>query len=104
MFAIVKTGGKQYRVAANDKIKVEKLDLEEGKKVTLSDVLFVQKEGKAIFGEPFVGGANVEAEVVKNFRDKKVIIFKKRRRQNSRRKTGHRQHRTELKILSINIK
>lgn len=104
MFAIVKTGGKQYRIAANDKIKVEKLDAEEGKKVTLSDVLFVQKDGKAIFGEPLVKGASVEAEVLKNYKDQKVIIFKKRRRQNSRRKNGHRQPRTELKILSINIK
>ena len=104
MFAIVKTGGKQYRVAANDKINVEKLDIEEGKKVTLNDVLFVQKDGKAVFGEPLIKGATVEAEVLRNFKDKKVIIFKKRRRQNSRRKTGHRQHKTELKILSINIK
>ena len=70
MFAIVKTGGKQYRVATNDKIKVEKLDVEEGKKFILSDVLFVQKDGKAVFGEPLVKGATVEAEVLKNYKDK----------------------------------
>ena len=102
MFAIVKTGGKQYRVAQNDKIKVELLEAKEGDKITLNDVLFVANEkGEATFGNPLVEGAQVEAEVVRIYRDKKVIVFKKRRRQNSRRKNGHRQHKTELKIINI---
>lgn len=102
MFAIVETGGKQYRVAANDKIIVEKLDLEAGSKVTLDKVLLVKSEGGEVkFGAPLVGGASVEAEVIKTFKDKKVIIFKKRRRQNSRRKQGHRQQQTLLKVLAV---
>lgn len=102
MFAIIKTGGKQYRVSKDDKIKIEKLCCNEGEKVTLESVLFIQNDnGEAIFGTPTVNGAKVEAEVLRNFRDKKIIVFKKRRRQNSRRKNGHRQSRTELKILNI---
>jgi large subunit ribosomal protein L21 len=102
MFAIVKTGGKQYKVAQNDKINVEKLNAKEGEKITLDNVLLISDEaGAATFGDPIVKGALVEAEVLRNYRDKKVIIFKKRRRQNSRRKNGHRQSKTELKILNI---
>lgn len=102
MFAIVKTGGKQYRVAQNDKIRVEKLEAKEGEKITLDSVLFISDDkGQAIFGSPLVDGAKVEAEVLKNYRDTKILIFKKRRRQNSRRKNGHRQYKTELKILNI---
>lgn len=102
MFAIVETGGKQYRVAANDKIIVEKLAIDAGSKVTLDKVLLVKSEGGDVnFGAPFVSGASVEAEVLKTFKNDKVIIFKKRRRQNSRRKQGHRQQQTLLKILSI---
>ena len=103
MFAIVRTGGKQYRVSPNYTIKVEKLEVKAGDKITLDDVLFISNEaGESIFGAPQIKGATVEAEVIAQSRDKKVIIFKKRRRQNSRRKNGHRQHKTELKILSLN--
>lgn len=102
MFAVVKTGGKQYRVAKNDKIKVEKLNAEEGKKVILDEILFIENEkGEITFGSPTVKGAKIEAEVLRNFRNKKIIVFKKRRRKNSRRKNGHRQYQTELKILEI---
>ena len=102
MFAIVKSGGKQYKIAKNDKIQVDNLDLEEGKKITLDKVLFIQNEkGEAVFGSPEVKGAEVEAEVLRNFKDKKIVIFKKRRRQNSRRKNGFRASKTELKILNI---
>jgi large subunit ribosomal protein L21 len=105
MFAIVKTGGKQYKVAQNDKINVEKIEAKEGDKITLDSVLFVSDEkGEVTFGDPEVKGATIEAEVLSNFRDKKVIIFKKRRRQNSRTKNGHRQSKTELKILNIKVK
>ena len=102
MFAIIETGGKQYRVCANEKIIVEKLVGEAGSKVTLDKVLLVKGEnGDVNLGSPVVEGAVVEAEIVKNFKNDKVIIFKKRRRQNSRRKQGHRQQQTLLKILSI---
>jgi large subunit ribosomal protein L21 len=105
MFAIVKTGGKQYKVAKDETIRVEKLEAKEGDKITLDSVLFISDDkGEAIFGEPTVKGAQIEAEVIKNYRDKKVIIFKKRRRQNSRRKNGHRQSKTQLKILNIKTK
>jgi large subunit ribosomal protein L21 len=102
MFAIIETGGKQYRVAPNEKIIVEKLVGDAGSKVTLDKVLLVKDEkGEVNLGAPVVEGAQVEAEVVKTFKGDKVIIFKKRRRQNSRRKRGHRQQQTLLKILSI---
>ena len=102
MFAIIETGGKQYRVCANEKIIVEKLIGEAGSKVTIDKVLLVKSDaGEISFGSPLVAGSKVEAEIVKTFKDDKVIIFKKRRRQNSRRKQGHRQQQTLLKILSI---
>ena len=102
MFAIVETGGKQYRVAPNDKLIVEKLNGDVGSKISLDKVLLVNKDGDINFGAPFVSGAKVEDEILKSFKNDKVIIFKKRRRQNSRRKRGHRQQQTLLKILSIN--
>lgn len=102
MFAIIETGGKQYRVAPNEKIIVEKLAGEVGSKVTLDRILLVNNDqGEINFGSPLVSGVTVEAEIVKNFKNDKVIILKKRRRQNSRRKRGHRQQQTLLKILSI---
>jgi large subunit ribosomal protein L21 len=103
MFAIIQTGGKQYRVAKNDKIIVENLNSNIGDILKL-DVLFAQKDsGEAVFGSPNIEGATVEAEVSKNFKDDKIIIFKKRRRQNSRRKNGHRQLKTLLKITDIKL-
>lgn len=105
MFAVVKTGGKQYKIAKDDKIQVEKIEAKEGDKITLDSVLFISDDkGEAIFGEPVIEGAKVEAEVLRNYREKKIIIFKKRRRQNSRRKNGHRQYKTELKIINIKAK
>ena len=102
MFAIVETGGKQYNVALNQKIIVEKIEGEAGKKIVLDKVLLTKSEkGEVNFGAPTLENAKVEAEIVKTFKDKKVIIFKKRRRQNSRRKQGHRQQHTLLKIVSI---
>ncbi|OFW80521.1 MAG: 50S ribosomal protein L21 [Alphaproteobacteria bacterium RIFCSPLOWO2_01_FULL_40_26] len=102
MFAIVETGGKQYRVSPNEKIIVEKLNGEAGSKIILNRVLLVKSNQDQIsFGEPMVKGAEVEAEIVKTFKNDKVLIFKKRRRKSSRRKKGHRQQQTLLKILSI---
>jgi large subunit ribosomal protein L21 len=97
MFAVVKTGGKQYKVAENDLIRVEKLPGEAGDTVTLDQVLMVGEK----VGAPFVAGASVTATVVEQTRGDKIIIFKKKRRQNYRRKNGHRQHLTVLRITGI---
>ncbi|GAN91621.1 MULTISPECIES: 50S ribosomal protein L21 [Gluconobacter] len=102
MFAVIRTGGKQYRVAPESILKVEKLEAEAGSTVTFSDVLMVGSEGSVTVGAPLVAGATVTATVVAQDRLAKVIIFKKRRRQNSRRKNGHRQHVTVLRIDAIN--
>lgn len=101
MFAIVKTGGKQYRVTENNIIRVEKLDVEAGAKVALDQVLMICDGKKTTVGLPLVKGAMVEATVLEQMRDRKIIVFKKKRRQNYRRKKGHRQHLTVLKINKI---
>ena len=89
MFAVIRTGGKQYRVAPNDVLKVEKLEAEPGTAITFTDVLAVGGEGTLVIGSPIVAGASVVANVIAQDRLEKVIIFKKRRRQNSRRRNGH---------------
>lgn len=101
MFAIIRTGGKQYRVTENAVLKVEKLPAEAGETITFTDVLAVGGEGGLVLGAPVVAGAAVTATVIAQDRLGKVIIFKKRRRQNSRRKAGHRQHVTVLRIAGI---
>ncbi|MDJ0686171.1 MAG: 50S ribosomal protein L21 [Alphaproteobacteria bacterium] len=101
MFAVVKTGGKQYRVAKDDVIRVEKLSAEPGDKVALNDVLLIDDAGKQVVGAPTIDGAAVEAEVIDQTRADKIIVFKKKRRQNYRRTKGHRQHQTVLKITDI---
>ena len=103
MFAVIKTGGKQYRVAANDVLKIEKIAGEVGEVVEIGQVL-AHGDGDAVtIGAPFVDGAVVTAEVVLQGRAKTVIAFKKRRRQNSRRKRGHRQYETTVRIAEILI-
>ncbi|TFF20439.1 50S ribosomal protein L21 [Jiella endophytica] len=97
MFAVIKTGGKQYRVAAEDKFTIERIPGEAGDLVTLSEVLMV---GSSI-GAPFVKGASVSLEIVEQTRGKKVISFKKRRRQNSKRTRGHRQDLTMVRVAEI---
>lgn len=101
MYAVIKTGGKQYRVAANDTLKVEKVAGEAGAIVEFAEVLMIGGEGDLKVGKPTVSGAKVTAEVVEQGRGKKVIAFKKRRRKNSRRKRGHRQELTTIKIKDI---
>jgi large subunit ribosomal protein L21 len=101
MFAVIKTGGKQYTVSPEDVIKVEKLEGEAGDTVVFDSVLLVGGEGDAQVGAPLVEGATVAAEIVDQGRGRKIIIFKKRRRQNSRRRNGHRQHFTSVKITEI---
>ena len=101
MFAVIRTGGKQYRVTPNALLKVEKLDAEAGGTVTFTDVLAVGVDGNLTIGAPIVADASVTATVIAQDRLDKVIIFKKRRRQNSRRRNGHRQHVTVLRIGGI---
>lgn len=101
MFAVIKTGGKQYRVAANDLLKVEKVAGEAGEIVEFAQVLMVGEGASATIGAPVVEGALVTAEVVEQGRARKVIAFKKRRRQNSKRTRGHRQELTTIRISEI---
>jgi large subunit ribosomal protein L21 len=101
MFAVIKTGGKQYRVAANDVLTIEKLEVAAGGTVEFTEVLVIGEGADAAIGAPFVSGASVKAEVVDQTRGKKVIAFKKRRRQNSKRSRGHRQHHTVVRITDI---
>ena len=102
MFAVIRTGGKQYRVEPNMVLKIEKLEVEAGATITFDEVLAVGGENGSKIGAPTVAGALVTATVIAQDRLKKVIIFKKRRRQNSRRKNGHRQPVTVLRIQEIN--
>ena len=97
MFAVVRTGGKQYRVAAGDKIAVEKLAGEAGDKITLGDVLLAGADGQVADA----AGVVVSAEIIAQAKSEKVIVFKKRRRHNYRRKNGHRQQLTLLRILAV---
>jgi large subunit ribosomal protein L21 len=102
MFAVIKTGGKQYRVSENDVFVVEKLAGEAGATLEFNEVLMIGEDGKAPqVGSPLIDKAAVFGEVVRQTRGEKVIIFKKRRRQNSRRKNGHRQDLTLVKITAI---
>jgi large subunit ribosomal protein L21 len=103
MFAIIKTGGKQYRVSENDVLKIEKVDGEAGSTITFDTILMLGGDTLTV-GTPTVEGATVEAELVDQMRDKKVLVFKKKRRQNYRRMKGHRQHLSVVKIKKINAK
>jgi large subunit ribosomal protein L21 len=101
MFAVIRTGGKQYKVAQNDLIAVEKLAGEPGVTIELGEVLMVGEGAAISTGTPLVAGASVSAELVEHRRADKIIVFKKKRRQNYRRKNGHRQHQTVLRITEI---
>ena len=101
MFAVIKTGGKQYRVSADDVLTIEKLEAEAGATIEFNEVLVVGEGADAKIGAPFVAGAVVKAEVVEHNRGKKVLSSKKRRRQNSKRIRGHRQHHTVVRITAI---
>ena len=101
MFAVIKTGGKQYRVAAEDVVTVGKLADEPGASITFDTVLMVTGDGGTQVGAPSVAGVTVSGEVVEHTRGDKVIAFKKRRRKNSRRKRGHRQDFTVVRITAI---
>jgi large subunit ribosomal protein L21 len=100
MYAVIKTGGKQYRVAPNDVVKIEKVAGEAGATVEFADVLMLGGDTPKV-GTPGVAGAKVTAEIVEQGRAPKIIAFKKRRRKNSRRKRGHRQEQTTVRIKDI---
>ncbi len=112
MYAVIRTGGKQYRVSAGDRLRVEKLTAGVGDEVELGEVLMIapssdgvsNNDGNVHIGKPFVEGAKVLAKVVGQKRDKKIIVFKFRRRKGYRRKNGHRQPYTELEVLKIHSK
>jgi large subunit ribosomal protein L21 len=101
MFAVIKTGGKQHRVAADDVLTVGKLEGEAGSAVTFGEILAIGEGDQISIGAPFVSGASVAAEIVSQARGPKVIAFKKRRRQNSKRKRGHRQDYTIVRITGL---
>jgi large subunit ribosomal protein L21 len=101
MYAVIKTGGKQYRVAANDKIQIEKLEGKPGDQIEFAQVLMVSNGGSVDIGAPFVSGATVVGEIASHDRGPKIVIFKKRRRKHFRRKNGHRQDLTSVTITDI---
>lgn len=104
MYAVIKTGGKQYKVTEGMNLKVEKLEGEAGAKLTLEDVLFVGGNGQARIGMPKVEGASVAAEIVRQAKDKKIIVYKKKRRKGYEKRYGHRQQYTEIKINKIEVR
>lgn len=103
MYAVIKTGGKQYKVSAGGKLKVESLPVEVGGAVEIKDVLMVADGDSVKIGAPFVAGASVKATVVSHGRGDKVMIFKMRRRKHYRKTQGHRQNYTELRIEGISV-
>lgn len=100
-YAVIRTGGKQYRVSEGDVVKVEKLAGEVGEKITLADVLFIGGGGETKIGAPLVANAKVSGEIVGQIRAKKIRVFKKKRRKSYSRQQGHRQYQTALKITEI---
>jgi large subunit ribosomal protein L21 len=100
MFAVIRTGGKQYKVAKDDVIAIERLDGDAGAKITFGEVLMLGGDSPK-HGAPLISGASVSAEVVEQGKGEKVVAFKKRRRKNTHRKRGHRQHFTKVKITAI---
>jgi large subunit ribosomal protein L21 len=101
MFAVIRTGGKQYKVAPDDVLAVEKLAGEPGATIELAEVLMIGDGEAVTTGAPLVAGASVSATLVEHRRTDKIIVFKKKRRQNYRRKAGHRQHQSVLRITGI---
>ena len=100
-FAVINTGGKQYKVSTNDKLRIEKLLSKEGGSVEFKQVLLINNKDSMELGSPLIEGAKVEAKVIKQTKNKTILIFKKRRRHNSRRKNGHRQKMSVVQITKI---
>jgi len=101
MYAVIKTGGKQYRVEPNDRLRVDRLDAEPGATVDIDEVLVVGDGDDAEVGTPLVSGASVKLEVLEQDRNDKIVVFKKKRRQNYRRKAGHQQQMTVVRVAEI---
>ncbi len=101
MFAIIKSGGKQYKVQEGDLLEVEKIGTENGQRVIFDQVLLIDDDEKTLVGTPFLENAGVRAEVIENFKDRKIIVFKKKRRKQFKRKRGHRQELTLVRIDQI---
>jgi len=102
VYAVIQTGGKQYKVTEGECLKVEKLAGDAGAAVVLDQVLFVGGNGQPKVGKPLISGANVETKIVRQARDRKVLVYKKKRRKGYEKKVGHRQPYTELKVTKIN--
>lgn len=101
MYAIIESCGRQYKVAEGDVVFFEKLDAEEGKKITFDNVILVSEEGKVQIGNPYVKGVKVEGKVISHGKGKKIIVFKMKAKKNYRRKQGHRQPYTKIEITTI---
>ena len=100
-FAIIETGGKQYKVSASKILEVEKLDVEVGKKITFKNVLLLNDDKNTEVGNPNITGASVEAKLLQNVKDRTILVFHKRRRKHSRKKNGHRQRHSKIQITKI---
>lgn len=101
MFAVVATGGKQYRLEKGSRVSIEQIEGERGAEVVLNDVLMIGQEEKVLIGRPFLKGCSVTAKIVEQYRGEKLIIFKKLKRHGKRLKKGHRQNLTRLEVISI---
>ena len=100
-FAVIQTGGKQYKVSAGEILKIERLDSQVGKPVEFKNILFLKYDKNTEIGNPIIKGAKVEATILKNIKNRTVLVFKKKRRKNSRKKYGHRQPQSLIKITKI---
>ncbi len=103
MYAVIKTGGKQHKVAEGEILKVEKLKASEGEPVDITDVLLIEKDGEVTLGSPFIEGAKVTAKILRHGKEDKVTIIKMRRRKDYRKKQGHRQNYSEIQIEQISV-
>ena len=103
MYAVIKTGGKQHKVAEGEILKVEKLKASEGEPVDITDVLLIEKDGELTLGSPFIEGAKVTAKILRHGKEDKVTIIKMKRRKDYRKKQGHRQNYSEIQIEQISV-
>ena len=103
MYAVIKTGGKQHKVAEGEILKVEKLKASEGEPVDITDVLLNEKDGEVTLGSPFIEGAKVTAKILRHGKEDKVTIIKMKRRKDYRKKQGHRQNYSEIQIEQISV-
>ena len=103
MYAVIKTGGKQHKVAEGEILKVEKLKASEGEPVDITDVLLVEKDGEVTLGSPFIEGAKVTAKILRHGKEDKLTIIKMKRRKDYRKKQGHRQNYSEIQIEQISV-